>query len=166
MKKSSKKQVRHVSSGVVQEESSSMEISPTEVTSEDSASSVLSNLLHTEKQRRYFRDVIRLYWVEKYSKAKIARQLPVDRKTIGRWIMLYEQSPKEIEAMLPPMAVAEDAAKKIDDLQLCVQELNQKIKELEMKLHYEQLRSELFSKMIDITESKYNIQIRSDAVMV
>jgi predicted DNA-binding protein YlxM (UPF0122 family) len=166
MKKSTKNQLRHASPCVVQEDLSSAESSPSEPNAAASASSVLSNRLHTEKQRNYFREVIRLYWVEKYSKAKIARELPVDRKTIGRWIQLYQQCPDEMEASLPPMALTEDAAKTIEDLQLNIQELQQTVKELEKKLHYEQLRSELYCKMIEITESKYNIQIRSNCVTV
>jgi peptidoglycan hydrolase CwlO-like protein len=71
-----------------------------------------------------------------------------------------------MEASLPPMALTEDAAKTIEDLQLNIQELQQTVKELEKKLHYEQLRSELYCKMIEITESKYNIQIRSNCVTV
>ena len=123
--------------------------------------------LHTTKQEQYFNEVIRLYYKEGYTKTKICRVLPIDRKTIFRWIEMYEQSDGSVvpSPVLSEVQVEKEPDSQIIELESRIKELERKTSELETQLKYERLRAELYNKMIEITESKFNIQIRSTAVL-
>lgn len=131
--------------------------------------------LHTNKQEQYFNEVIRLFYSEGLTKSEIATRLPIDRKTILRWILMYEKDPSQFpatwksepidEASLPqepqmPQLAQEQGESYVKDLELKIQILESKLKEVESQLNYERLRVEYYNMMIDLTESKYKIQIR------
>jgi transposase len=127
--------------------------------------------LHTCKQEKYFHEVIRLFYEEGYSKSRICSVLPIDRKTIFRWIAMYNHAPNEIakpqpETEAPAAPSPNETDARIQELEQHIQELEQKTAELEVQLKFEKLRADLYNKMIDITESKFNIQIRNSAVIL
>jgi predicted DNA-binding protein YlxM (UPF0122 family) len=122
-------------------------------------------MLHTAKQAKYFFEVIRLFYEEHYSMCRISETLPVDRKTICRWITMYKQNPAEFKAK----RAQEEAPSEEEPLtpeQEQIRELEKRIAELEVQLKYEKLRADFYSKMIDITESKFQIQIRRSSSQV
>ena len=45
--------------------------------------------LHTEKQRRYFSEVIRLHYEEGYGEDRIAKIIPIGHSTVSRWIAIF-----------------------------------------------------------------------------
>ena len=44
---------------------------------------------HTEKQQKYFKEVIRLHYEEGYGEHQIARIIPIGHTTAARWIAIY-----------------------------------------------------------------------------
>ncbi len=45
--------------------------------------------IHTEKQRKYFDEVIRMHFEESMGIDRIAREVPIGHTTIARWINAY-----------------------------------------------------------------------------
>ncbi|MCQ2210345.1 MAG: hypothetical protein MJZ34_08640 [Paludibacteraceae bacterium] len=45
--------------------------------------------LHTEKELKYFKEVIRLHYEEGYGEDRIAKILPVGHTTASRWIAIF-----------------------------------------------------------------------------
>lgn len=46
-------------------------------------------ILHTEKQFKYFKEVIRLHYEEGYGEDRIAKIIPVGDSTVSRWIAIF-----------------------------------------------------------------------------
>lgn len=80
------------------------------------------------------------------SKSEAARKYNIHgSSTINYWIAKFRESSKPT---------------KLDYKKLTQEELIKKVKKLERELEDEQLRSEGYSKMIDIAEEQLNIEIR------
>ena len=55
--------------------------------------------LHTEKQQKYFKEVIRLHYEEGYGENWIARIIPIGQTTSARWIAIFAREKGKIKGM-------------------------------------------------------------------
>ena len=88
--------------------------------------------LHTEKQQKYFKEVIRLHYEEGYGENRIARIIPIGHTTAARWIAIFAREKGKIKGMANMAKSQETASVQTDSKD--VKELQKKIKELEAQL--------------------------------
>ena len=118
--------------------------------------------LHTEKQLKYFDEVIRLHYEEGYGKDRISQVLPIGHTTASRWIVAtfarekgkiswenYMRKPQET-------ASSSNEKEKIDKLQA-------RVKELEAQLLRAEIKAEAYDETINVAEAKFRIPIRKKA---
>lgn len=118
-------------------------------------------ILHTEKQRRYFAEVIRLHYEEGYGEDRIAKILPIGHTTVSRWIAIFAREKGKVE-----MTKCTIKSQRISDMQESsdeVRELKKRIKELESQLLAAEIKAEAYDEMINVAESKFRIPIRKKA---
>lgn len=118
--------------------------------------------LHTEKQRQYFDEVIRLHYEEGYGEDRIAKLLPIGHTTASRWIAIFAKEKGKISKskdMENPQTTASEQIESTDE----VQSLRKRVKELEAQLLQAEIKSEFYDKMIDVAEAKFKIPIRKKA---
>ena len=117
--------------------------------------------LHTEKQRKYFAEAIRLHYEEGYGSDRIERILPVGHSTISRWIAIFAKERGRI--------AMENETNKVQDVNAMhdedgeVRELRKKIRELEGRLLAAEIKAEAYDEMINVAEAKFRIPIRKKA---
>ena len=85
--------------------------------------------LHTEKQQKYFKEVIRLHHEEGYGENRIVRIIPVGHTTAARWIAIFACEKGKIKGMENMAKTQETASVQTDSKD--VKELQKKTKELE-----------------------------------
>lgn len=117
--------------------------------------------LHTEKQRLYFDEVIRLHYEEGYGQDKISRLLPVGHSTASRWIAIFAKEKGEISGvtdMKKPQtsSPSQEQSKELETLQ-------KRVKELEAQLLQAEIKAEFYDEMINVAEAKFKIPIRKKA---
>ena len=116
--------------------------------------------LHTEKQKKYFNEVIRLHYNEGMGEDRISRILPIGHSTVSRWIAIFAADNKQTSA---PMESSKSKhptpAQETQD----VKALQKRIKELEAQLKHESLRADFYDEMIRVAEDKFKISIRKKA---
>ena len=117
--------------------------------------------LHTEKQRKYFAEAIRLHYEEGYGSDHIERILPVGHSTISRWIAIFAKEKGNI-------AMTQDAFNPLDISKMHskdneVKDLQKRIKELEAQLLAAEIKAEAYDEMINVAEAKFRIPIRKKA---
>ena len=88
--------------------------------------------LHTEKQQKYFKEVIRLHYEEGYGENRIVRIIPIGHTTAARWIAIFAREKGKIKGMANMAKSQETASVQMDSKD--VKELQKKIKELETQL--------------------------------
>ena len=117
--------------------------------------------LHTEKQRKYFAEAIRLHYEEGYGSDRIERILPVGHSTISRWIAIFAKEKGKV-AMGKDTFNPQDINKmhgKDNELK----ELQKRVKELEAQLLAAEIKAEAYDEMINVAEAKFRIPIRKKA---
>ena len=116
--------------------------------------------LHTEKQRLYFSEVIRLHYEEGYGEDRIEQLLPVGHTTASRWIAIFAKEKGNISGMKDmqkPQVTTPHAES--DE----VEELKKRVKELEAQLRQAEIKAEFYDEMINVAEAKFKIPIRKKA---
>lgn len=113
--------------------------------------------LHTEKQQKYFKEVIRLHYEEGYGENRIARIIPIGHTTAARWIAIFAREKGKIIGAAD-MAKSQETSVQTDSKD--VKELQKKIKELEAQLLAAEVKAEAYDKMIEIAEARFGIPIR------
>lgn len=91
--------------------------------------------LHTEKQRLYFHEVIRLHYEEGYGEDRIEKLLPIGHTTVSRWIAIFAKEKEKISGannMTKPQAKAE-------------------------------IKAEFYDEIINVAEAKFKLPIRKKA---
>ena len=68
--------------------------------------------LHTQKQLKYFDEVIRLHVEEGLGEDSIAMRIPLGHTTIGRWISAYESG----DVVIPPKSIAANPSAGIKEM--------------------------------------------------
>lgn len=117
--------------------------------------------LRTEKQRKYFAEVIRLYYEEGYGERRIERVLPIGHTTVSRWIAIFARA----KGKTPNRNDMRKAKQKqpsrasIDE----VAQLQSRIRELEQRLLRAEIRAEAYDEMINVAEAKFRVPIRKKA---
>ena len=117
--------------------------------------------LHTEKQRKYFAEAIRLHYEEGYGSDRIERILPVGHSTISRWIAIFAREKGKIaieENTFNPQDINKMHSKDNE-----VKELQKRVKELEARLLAAEIKAEAYDEMINVAEAKFRIPIRKKA---
>jgi len=120
--------------------------------------------LHTKKQKKYFKEVIKLHYEKGYGEDRISRILPIGHSTVSRWIGIFatENDSKSVpmskkKNKLQPQSTP--AASSTDDVKALQSELSR----LQVQLKHEQLRADAYDEMINVAETKFNIAIRKKA---
>ena len=117
--------------------------------------------LHTELQKKYFQEVIRLHYEEGYGENKISQVLPIGHTTASRWISIFAKENGKISGM--DMKVDPQTKAALDEQSQEVKELQNRIKDLESKLFQAELKAEFYDEMINVAEAKFKIPIRKKA---
>ena len=110
--------------------------------------------LHTEKQLKYFDEVIRLHYEEGYGEDRISQLLPIGHTTASRWIAIFAKEKGKISGandMRKPQETASSSQEKDE-----IAKLQARVKELEAK-------AEAYDEMINVAEAKFRIPIRKKA---
>jgi transposase len=117
--------------------------------------------LHTEKQLKYFNEVIRLHYEEGYGEDRISKLLPVGHTTASRWIAIFAKEKGKISGanMKEEPITAEPSQVQSQD----VKELQKRVKELEAQLLQAEIKAEFYDEMINVAEAKFKIPIRKKA---
>ena len=117
--------------------------------------------LHTEKQLRYFDEVIKLHYEEGLGEDRISRLLPIGHTTVSRWIGIFAQEkgkPSRIKDMKKSQSTSSELEQNSE-----VQVLQKQVKELEAQLLRAEIKAEFYDKMIDVAEAKFKVPIRKKA---
>lgn len=114
--------------------------------------------LHTEKQRKYFKEVIRLHYEEGYGENRIAEIIPIGHTTAARWIAIFAREKGKVMGEAEMTKTQETASVQADSKD--VKELQKKVKELEAQLLAAEVKAEAYDRMIDIAEARFGIPIR------
>ncbi|GHT71677.1 hypothetical protein FACS189455_4040 [Bacteroidia bacterium] len=118
--------------------------------------------LHTQKQRQYFKEVIRLHYEKGYGEDRISRILPIGHSTVSRWIAIFaaEKGKKTVQMhKTNPQKQPSTSTTQVKD----IQSLQAEVSRLQAQLKHERLRADAYEEMIRVAESKFNIAIRKKA---
>lgn len=117
--------------------------------------------LHTEKQLKYFKEVIRLHYEEGYGEDRIAKILPIGHTTASRWIAIFA---REKENSIYIEGMAKKHSKRPEQNQgEELEALKKRVKELEAQLLKAGIKAEFYDEMINVAEAKFKIPIRKKA---
>lgn len=125
----------------------------------DSQQSHIMYYLQTEKQRKYFKETIRLHYERGYGEDRIARILPIGHATVSRWIAIFEREKGNVFGMQSDGKSQPHPAPAESD----VKALQSRIKELEKRLRMAEIKAEAYDEMINVAEAKFKIPIRKKA---
>ncbi len=117
--------------------------------------------LHTEKQLKYFDEVIRLHYEEGYGEDRISQLLPIGHTTASRWIAIFAKEKGKISGandMRKPQETASSSQEKDE-----IAKLQARVKELEAQLLRAEIKAEAYDEMINVAEAKFRIPIRKKA---
>lgn len=118
-------------------------------------------LLHTEKQRQYFDEVIRLHYEEGYGENRISKLLPIGHTTASRWIAIFAKEKGKISGTNDMRKPQENTSSQGANEE--VAKLQERVKELEAQLLRAEIKAEAYDEMINVAEAKFRIPIRKKA---
>lgn len=119
---------------------------------------------HHEKHRLYFSRVINLYFTNGMGYLRISKIIPVSATTVKKWCITFaaengitmEKRSNEIRKRTTKTSASTEVPNDIKNLQAEVLRLQKELKQ-------QKLRADVYDKMIDIAESRFNIPIRKKA---
>ena len=114
--------------------------------------------LHTEKQRRYFSEVIRLHYEEGYGEDRIAKIIPIGHSTVSRWIAIFAKEKGKVTMARNSHKVQAVSVEQSQSAE--IRELQKKVKELEKQLLEAEIKAEAYDELINVAEAKFRIPIR------
>ena len=115
----------------------------------------------SEKQKKYYDEVIRLHFEQGYGEDTISRFIPVGHSTIGRWIATFVSENGKIS--LPRVMKKYQKESSPQALSSDVESLQKRVKDLEKQLLQAELKAEFYDEMITVAEAKFKIPIRKKA---
>lgn len=123
------------------------------------------NKPQTPKQRQYLSTVLELYWQKGMSSEKISRYLGLGHTTVWRWISIFAgenpQTPPDMSKETPTQPPQSIAAQNATDSKSPeIQALEREIARLQAELERAEIKAELYNRMIDLAEEKFNIPVR------
>ena len=117
--------------------------------------------LHTEKQRKYFSEVIRLHYEEGYGEDRIARIIPIGHSTVSRWIAIFAKEKGKVIMAKNLHKVQTINIEKQQDADIV--EFKKRVRELERQLLEAEIKAEAYDELINVAEAKFRIPIRKKA---
>ena len=123
-------------------------------------------VLKTEKQLKYFDEVIRLHFEEGYGEDRISSILPIGHTTVSRWISIFVSSKGKAIIRGDMSKKVEDKASNSPRLSKDARELlrlQRENSELTKQLRYEKMRADAYDEMINVAEAMFEIPIRKKA---
>ena len=117
--------------------------------------------LHTEKQRRYFSEVIWLHYEEGYGEDRIAKVIPIGHSTVSRWIAIFAKEKGKTTMARKSHKV--QASSKEQSQSAEIKELQKRVKELERQLLEAEIKAEAYDELINVAEARFRIPIRKKA---
>ena len=117
--------------------------------------------LHTEKQRKYFSEVIRLHYEEGYGEDRIARIIPIGHSTVSRWIAIFAKEKGKVIMAKDSYKAQTINVEKQQDADIV--ELKKRVRELEKQLLEAEIKAEAYDELINVAEAKFRIPIRKKA---
>jgi len=117
--------------------------------------------LRTKKQKKYFKEVIRLHYEKGYGEDRISRILPIGHSTVSRWIGIFASENKSNPfPMLKPKPKLKKQPPAVSSDPDAVQALQKEVSRLQSQLKQERFRADSYDEMIQVAEAKFNISIR------
>ena len=116
---------------------------------------------HTQKQLKYFDEVIRLHYKEGYGQYRIARVLPISHDTASRWIAIFAKEKSRIQRAVDMRKTQKKQAPQAESDVVRQQQV--RIEELEKRLKQAEIKAEAYEEMINVAEAMFNIPIRKKA---
>ena len=124
-------------------------------------------IYQTEKRVKYYNQVIEIYQQTGYRGNRISRIVPVNRKTIRRWIANFVAENPQVASMKRGKATRPSPTPSpevpAEGLPQDVQELQAELKRLRAQLTKAEIKAEAYDELINVAEAKFNIQIRKKA---
>ena len=117
--------------------------------------------LHTEKQLKYFDEVIRLHYEEGYGEDRIEQVLPVSHSTASRWIAIFAREKGKVSGTNDMRKPQANTSSQVTNDE--VAKLQERVKELEAQLLRAEIKAEAYDEMINVAEAKFRIPIRKKA---
>lgn len=117
--------------------------------------------LHTEKQCKYFNEVIRLHYEEGYGEDRIAKIIPIGHSTVSRWIAIFAKEKGRVTMAKDSYKVQVASKERQQDADIV--ELKKRVKELEKQLLEAEIKAEAYDELINVAEAKFRIPIRKKA---
>lgn len=117
--------------------------------------------LHTEKQLKYFDEVIRLHYEEGYGQDRISRLLPIGHSTVSKWIAIFAKEEGKIFGTNDMRKPQKNTSSQVTNDE--VSKLQTRVKELEAQLLRAEIRAEAYDELINVAEAKFRIPIRKKA---
>jgi len=117
--------------------------------------------LHTEKQLKYFDEVIRLHYEEGYGQDRISRLLPIGHSTVSKWIAIFAKEEGKIFGTNDMRKPQKKTSSQVTNDE--VSKLQTRVKELEAQLLRAEIKAEAYDELINVAEAKFRIPIRKKA---
>ncbi len=117
--------------------------------------------LHTEKQLKYFDEVIRLHYEEGYGQDRISRLLPIGHSTVSKWIAIFAKEEGKIFGTNDMRKPKKSTSSQVTNDE--VSKLQTRVKELEAQLLRAEIKAEAYDELINVAEAKFRIPIRKKA---
>jgi len=121
--------------------------------------------LHTQKQQKYYNQVIDLYFKGGYGARRIAKMLSISHNTVYSWIAIFAEENNistSVRMNKKEQKQAVSVASSSDNIK-DESELRAEIKRLEKELLQAQIKAEALDEMINVAEAKFNVPIRKKA---
>lgn len=122
---------------------------------------------YSSKRARYYEQAMRLYFDEGMCGTHICKVLPISRAILYKWIAIFAAENPQVASMKRVKSVKKASAPSPDipqeDLPRDVQVLQSELKRLREQLNRAEIKAEAYDELINVAESKFNIQIRKKA---
>lgn len=122
---------------------------------------------YSSKRDLYYEKAMRLYFEEGMCGTHICKVLPISRAILYKWIAIFVEENPQVASMKRVKAVNNASAQspeiQQEDLLRDVQELQSELKKLRAQLNKAEIKAEAYDELINVAETKFNIQIRKKA---
>lgn len=118
------------------------------------------NQIHTNKQKKYYKEVIHLYFEMGYGSKRISRLLPISDSTVLNWVRIFARE-NGVKLRSNMCIIKEEKKSKSSESE--IKRLQERISGLEGQLLHAEIKAEAYDEMINVAEAKFKIHIRKKA---
>jgi transposase len=123
--------------------------------------------IHTNKQKQYLEEVIKLHYEKGYGEYRISRILPIGHSTVSRWLRIFaaenvDKSVQMSRTKSKPQTQPQPTPSWSSSVNE-IKELQAEVVRLEAELKQARLRADAYDAMNNVAEAKFNIVIRKKA---